>query len=105
MMSLKTWAAFCVRATSSSRSEATASGATARAIVEKIRRRFNIDLSSFAIQQLEIITRDVHASQHHTPARAVACLSRPFHLKLNPSQTNGLHTGHKCSVCPRYCGG
>jgi hypothetical protein len=45
MISLKTWAALCVRATSSSRSDATAIGAAKKQIVEKSRRYLGIYFS------------------------------------------------------------
>ena len=45
MISLNTWAAFCVRATSSSRSEAFASGMPTRMIVERMRVRLNTSCS------------------------------------------------------------
>src|ERR1700683_2444466 len=62
IISLKTWAAFCVRSLSSWRSDARTIGAATRRIVEKIRRCFTMFLSSFAVS---VLTRD--DSSIHSP--------------------------------------
>ena len=85
IISLKTWAALWVRVISSSRSDATANWAASRTSMEKIRKRFSINISSFAVEiQFELVRFAL--CYQHSSAELPNWLQRVCPVELHPEE-------------------